>query len=246
MYRPSFRTNRNNVPILTREEIDFHAENFLNDYNPYLLKTPMEIDIDDFAFNYLKLKQDFQYLSHNGIYLGMMVFNDTKSVIVYVPEKNQADFLDVKANTIIIDNYLLENNKEHPYRFTVGHECGHYIYDYKYYAYNPDQISLFKDEKPLIRCRVLAEYKKKHRTEWNSTDSMEWQANYFSSGILMPKSKVIEISNSITKRNEFREKKLITIISDIFNVSEESAEYRLNDLGLIKKPVHNLFSDLIY
>lgn len=45
----------------------------------------MVIDIDGFAQSYLGLTQDFQYLSHNGIYLGMMIFNDTNKVPVYDP-----------------------------------------------------------------------------------------------------------------------------------------------------------------
>lgn len=55
----------------------------------YALSEPQEIDIDDFAFNYLGLSQDFQYLSHNGMYLGMMVFKDTKRFPYTCPIKTR-------------------------------------------------------------------------------------------------------------------------------------------------------------
>ena len=47
---------------------------------PEALKSPQEIDIDLLAQDYLGMDQDFQYLSHCGVYLGMTVFNDTDKV----------------------------------------------------------------------------------------------------------------------------------------------------------------------
>jgi hypothetical protein len=75
MYFPSYRTKKNGVPILKKAEIEIIAERFIADFSPEALETPMEIDVDSFVLNYLGMKQDFQYLSHNGVYLGMTVFN---------------------------------------------------------------------------------------------------------------------------------------------------------------------------
>jgi len=234
MYRPSFRTDKNNVPILSKDEIDSFAENYLNDYKPCLLKIPQETNIDDFSFNYLGLKQDFQYLSHNGMYLGMMVFNDTDKVPVYNSEEKQADYIKAKARTMIIDNNLLEDIQEHRYRFTVGHECGHDIYHYIYFGYCGNQISMFNTKDPMIFCRECVAYKRKHWSTWDNHDRMEWQANYMSSGLLMPKSMVIELSKKGLE-GILRTPSLIFNISKTFNVSEESARYRLIDLGIIKE-----------
>lgn len=78
------------------------------DFCPNALKTPTEIDADRFLTRYLGLTQDYKYLSHCGVYLGMTVFNDTDYVPVFNDERWEAEFITVKAGTVIIDNILLE------------------------------------------------------------------------------------------------------------------------------------------
>ena len=65
------------VPILNRADMDEVAFRVLADFNYKLLLEPQELDIDLFAQDYLGMDQDFQLLSHNGIYMGMTIFNDT-------------------------------------------------------------------------------------------------------------------------------------------------------------------------
>jgi Zn-dependent peptidase ImmA (M78 family) len=60
---------------------------------------------------------------------------------------------------------------------------------------------------------------------------MEWQANYMSSALLMPKSTVIKLIDELNiqqglSNNFFK--------VDAANVSWKAAEYRLRGLGLIK------------
>lgn len=129
--------------MLSRKEIDVIGQNIVGDFMPEALKSPQEIDIDLLAQDYLGMDQDFQYLSHCGVYLGMTVFNDTDKVPVYDPQNNCADYISAKAHTVIIDKTLLEENQEHRYRFTMGHEAGHEFLHKEYFAYDPDQITLF-------------------------------------------------------------------------------------------------------
>jgi Zn-dependent peptidase ImmA (M78 family) len=241
MYKPVYKTARNGVPILKKHEIDTIAENFLWDFCPEAMKTPREIDIDSFAQNYLGLKQDFQYLSNNGIYLGMMVFNNTDKIIVYKPETNTAEYISEEARTIIIDNNLLEEKQEHRYRYTVVHECGHDIFHTEYFHHDTKQISFLEPE-PMIKCRAINPYGNKKPVHlWNEKDSMEWQANYMASSLLMPKSMVIEAvknHNDFTKSLKYhfdvtKDELTIWAISKIFNVSTEATQYRLKGLGLI-------------
>ena len=70
MYTPIIRTKQNELPILKREEIDDIAEQFLMDFQPEALRNPMEVDVDGFLERYLGATPDYQYLSHNMIYLG--------------------------------------------------------------------------------------------------------------------------------------------------------------------------------
>ena len=43
----------NNIPILSNETIDEHAERLIGDYDSGLLSKPQAIDVEDFAENYL-------------------------------------------------------------------------------------------------------------------------------------------------------------------------------------------------
>jgi len=238
MYRPSYRTNKSGVPILKKDEIDTIAEQYILDFCPEALRDPKEIDIDSFCMNYLGLKQDFQYLSNNGIYLGMMVFNDTNKVVVYNPLKNIAEYCSVKARTVIIDNRLLEDSQERRCRFTIGHECFHDIFHRGFYGYNPNQMSLFDGtSEPMIQCRAVAlNGKTKPPQLWDSKDTMEWQSNYASSAILMPKSMVLKLIKDLSNIDLiFRKATYVCETSRVFNVSIQAAQYRLQGLGIINK-----------
>ena len=103
MYRPEIKRKRSGAPVLSRKEIDVIGQNIVGDFMPEALKSPQEIDIDLLAQDYLGMDQDFQYLSHCGVYLGMTVFNDTDKVPVYDPQNNCADYISAKAHTVIID-----------------------------------------------------------------------------------------------------------------------------------------------
>ena len=128
MYTPSFKVKSNGVPILSKEEIDGIGEQYVKDFCPEVLSHPAPVDIESFVENYLGITPDYQYLSNNGIYLGMTVFNDTNMVPIFDPSTGHAEYISAKARTIIIDNRLLEENQQHRYRFTLGHEAGHDIF----------------------------------------------------------------------------------------------------------------------
>ena len=86
----------------------------------------------------------------------------------------------------------------------MGHEGGHDIFHRGYFSYNPNQRSLFDDaSEQLIQCReVNTKGKTKPLAQWNDKDTMEWQANYFSSALLMPKSMVLKSIQSLPPRQD--------------------------------------------
>ena len=118
MYTPSYRTQKNGVPVLKKKEIDTIGEEYVWDFQPEVLRNPALVDIEGFIECYLGMTTDYQYLSHNGIYLGMTVFNDTGRVIVWSPETNLTEYISAKARTVIVDNSLLEESQQHRYRFS--------------------------------------------------------------------------------------------------------------------------------
>ena len=154
MYKPTFNTNARSLPILSRAEIDQIGENLVRDFNPEALQEPTEIDIDRFITRYLGMEQDFQYLSHCGLYLGMTVFNDSNHVTVFNPEKCKEEYIYVKAGTVIIDNSLLADNQEHRYRFTAGHEAAHKILHSDYFAQLAKTNLISLDCIPMVQCRA--------------------------------------------------------------------------------------------
>ena len=234
-YTPTLKVKSNGVPILSKIEIDTIGENFVRDFQPDALDNPSPIDIDSFVELYLEMIPDYQYLSHNGIYLGMTVFNDTNSVPVYDPSTNQAEYISAKARTVIIDNRLLAENQRHRYRFTLGHEAGHDILHSAFFTSDHDTLA-FYDLPPMIQCRVDAgKASNKNPTLWNDRDRMEWQANRLSSAILMPRCAVLKIASKFKgdPKSLSGAIKLIHRISETFDVSTEAALYRLKSLGVI-------------
>lgn len=240
MFRPNVRRKRNGTPILSREEIDELGEELVWEYKPHAMVVPQEIDIDEMVQNYLFLNQDFQYLSHCGVYLGMMVFNDTDRVIVYDPDQGQADYISETANTIIIDNTLLAENQEHRYRFTMGHEAaGHSILHREVYESEINSRSVHAELQAWIECRIEHGIPdNKDPRYWTDFQTMEWQANAMSSATLMPRKMVKLVAKETIQRNPTLEgiplcRQMTSDVSVLFNVSMEAAFYRLKNLRII-------------
>lgn len=238
MYKPEYRSKSNKLPVLSKQEIDDIGERFVAEFCPQALTSPCAIDIDMFAQEYLGLNQDFQYLSNNGIYLGMMVFDDTDRVVIYNPAENVADYVSAAARTIIIDNGLLDKNQEHRYRFTMGHEASHDILHSAYfnYAYNPNQMTLFgaMPVAPTVQCRIDSGKLPTKDKKGTDSDWMEFQANRLSSAILMPTSAVRMVAVAEKPhRAAFQAAKCVLEVSKIFNVSLQAAEIRLRELNTL-------------
>ncbi|MEG0721650.1 MAG: ImmA/IrrE family metallo-endopeptidase [Lachnospiraceae bacterium] len=243
MYEPRFNTRGKGVPILKDADIDFHAEAFLKEYNPRLLTEPQPVDIEDFAGYYLGLETDYTHLSHCGLILGRMVFNDTNKIPVFVPEEGKADYISSKKGTIIIDNSLLEESNEYRLRSTMGHECGHWIFHPGYYMEDCNQMNFFNTvELTATACRkVDIEGDVSARRILSSDhDWLEHHAKYFSAAILMPKTAFVQAASNQKVRQEIHvycdgfceDECLANHLSNIFQVSVASAKIRLKQLGV--------------
>ncbi len=177
----------------------------------------------------------------------MTVFNDTDKVIVYDGVHNRAEYLTVVANTIIIDNTLLEKDQEHRYRFTMGHEIAHSILHRGYFGYNPAQLSLFEvDREPMVQCRKESIAGAGCKKTLNDDRSwMEYQANALSAAIQMPKSAVLAYSREYRDDERYFAMNPIqqtycevSALANTFNVSFDAAQYRMKGLQLISPNEH--------
>lgn len=232
MYIPSLSYDTRGVPQLSRKQINKIAERFVEDFQPEVITNPSPINIEEFVECYLGMIPDYQYLSHNGIYLGMTVFNDTDKIPVYDPVKKCAEYISASAHTVIVERTLLEDDKqEHRYRFTLGHEAGHDIFHPRYFKFDLGPLALLNlkiDVPPMILCRrdSIGENQKDERNK-TEKDWLEWQANSFSASLLMPGKAVDVVMKSTMSREA------IAVVSKVFNVSKEAAGYRLAELGYL-------------
>lgn len=239
MYIPEIPHRSNGTPIVNGDELDIIGERLVADFSSDLLCMPQEIDIDRFVLRYLHMNQDFFYLSHNGIYLGMTVFRDTDRIPVYIPELGRAEYASSRANTVIIDESLTAENQEHRYRFTMGHEASHEILHPDYFLYRDVLgIPYAWNQPSYIKCRTddyCIGHDKKIQV-WTDPKRIEWQANRLSSAILMPRCSVRMLLAHFPDRGEANRAYIISKkVSETFNVSFDSAYYRLKDLNVIDK-----------
>lgn len=241
MYSPRFRKDKDKIPILTGRDIDEIAEQYAVDYTPDILKVPQPFDIEGFLEQYLDLTLDFHRLSHDGRYPGATIFNVTDRVIVFIPQRNEADYIHADPGTVIIDESLLATNQEHRYRFTVGHECGHWVFHRAHYGYDPDQLSLFDMDSPYIQCREINHnYLNRDHRKWDATRWMEWQADSFAAGILMPVTSIRQLFDTrISSTSYIDIENSVRSVSNIYNVSEQAAYLRLRNLEIIDTPKYD-------
>lgn len=235
MYKPQFSTSNSHVPILSKAAINDIGEKLVGDFCPQAMLTPTEIDVDRLISRYLGLTQDYQYLSHCGVFLGMTVFNDTDKVMVFNPDLWRAEYIPVKAGTVIIDNILLEDNQEHRYRFTCGHEAAHSILHTEYFQRLAEKSHSSGDYAQMVQCRRSTMMPGRNTGRRTDSEWLEWQANQLASSILMPRSMVFAAVREAKLRCRNNVNAPMLAIAETFNVSNDAAYYRMVDLGLLPR-----------
>ena len=249
MIHPNIRYTHRGVPVLSRKQIDAIAEEYLADFRPEYLKDPQPVDVDKFAVEYMNFRQDFQYLSNSGIYLGMFVFSDTDAVEVYDPEMDEAKYASERADTIVIDRTLLETGQEGRYRFTMGHEIAHGLFHRPKADPYQEYLRLFYGSADgsrdmIFRCGMPQErLESEPEQRWTDGQWKEWQADVFSSSLLMPKTMVEQIARKrrIDQKDPYAREMLVTETARTFDVTVTAARVRLSKLGILRpleeKPV---------
>ncbi len=212
------------LPYLSKYDMEEYAEAFLNRFNANLLKEPAPIPIEEFLEQHLKLEMDYADITPDRSILGLTAF-DSGHILVYDSEKHTGRRIYVDKGTVVIDNSLLRNGQEGRCRFTCAHEAGHWIFHRE--MFDPRRRKFLTDE-----------------------DWMEWQANFMSACLLMPKKTFVMAAYKIFKGAGIKEKYIeigknryldkfsnyIPVeMSNIFNVSIQAASIRLRELKLIRE-----------
>jgi Zn-dependent peptidase ImmA (M78 family) len=162
------------VRYLSEDEIEKEAQLLLAEYvetagGPIKMPVPVE----DITTYHLALRLGFADL-HETLRIPML--------------RDQPDILGaiwVDTETVLIDGSL--DPKHNPsmagrYRFSVAHEIGHWRLHRSYVAKDANQASLFDgSSEPTVICRSS-----------QAKEPIEWQADFFSSCLLMPRRRVHE------------------------------------------------------
>lgn len=201
----------------------------LQSFDSSMLTRPQPLNIDQFAERFLRLKLDFVDLSNNTSILGMLVFSDS-SVPIYDPEQNIPKIIQVKTGTALIEKSLLNDHLQNRTRFTIAHECAHWL------IHKPKGKA-----QPLV-CRTVGHS--------NQKDWLEWQADYMASALLMPAMSVYTVMKTYIKENRqqmenmyylwgdqyavSKREQIIRMIASLFGVSRTAAEMRMIRLKFMK------------
>jgi hypothetical protein len=120
---------------------------------------------------------------HLALRLGFADLHQTLGVPMLRGQPDILGAIWIDTETILIDRSL--DPKEHPsmsgrYRFSLGHEIGHWRLHRSYVGREANQNSLFDSpSEPTVICRSS-----------QAKEPIEWQADFYSSCLMMPRSRV--------------------------------------------------------
>ena len=103
-------------------------------------------------------------------------------------------------------------------RFTVAHEIGHLFLEHKGEVFIDKQVVNRRDGNSSL-----------------AIDEQEIEANQFAASLLMPRDKIVEHLDGLSRVLKSRSI-LIELIARKFEVSKPAMEYRLVNLGLLAPP----------
>lgn len=244
----NYKKEKHGLYVLGKENIENESENILRQFCPDCLVEPKEIDVEKLIED-MGLDLCYAKMSENSEILGAFVFN--KGVIpTYTDDHFENKVYSEK--TIIIDSTIAENDDPR-LRFTYGHELGHYVTQYDIFHINENQLSLFnfsEEHDNAVICKresigFCSLFKERKSLE-TKEDWQEWQANYFSSTLLIPKCTlkialkpyldtydVMDQTSLLNKLDVDEIMELVDKLSKIYNVSNEMMINRLKSLNYL-------------
>lgn len=217
------------VPVMCKDDYDKFASRFLRHFYPEALETPTKLDISKIIKN-----SDLKYYSvtlKNNI-LGVIYFADDE--VQLINDDGTQVKINVNPGTVLINKEKVKERGLGASRNTFIHEAVHWFFHRNYF-----ELRQLLDNKQT--CAVC------YRSFLNSTNNeiewMEKQARALTPRILMPKKQFLlkyrEIKLDVeSKLIEYsKAEKIYKIVKELakfFGVSNESAKYRLMELGVME------------
>ena len=221
-----FKVREDGVPVLSINDIEIKAEDVIKHFNADILLKPCETPIFSFL-NELSQKSNFSYdlLQDLGNNL------HGHKILGKFQFKPRKIFVDIS-----VDSNLRQ-------KFVLGHEFGHLVLHRNILVNKAGyaDIDIADIEKDLITG---------HKLLSTPRDWLEWQANQFSSSILMPRSTfpnaLIDVQKSLDIHrnlgqiylNDQRSNlsdfiQILEKLAKIYQVTNINVEIRLKELGLL-------------
>jgi len=213
-----------NTPILSNKEIDEFACAVLEDYDPDLLREPGKIDYEHFIETYLGMEiiyKDIYYKEDTPPIYGITVFRDG-TVKVFDKENHRVANPIIRANTVIMDNYVTGNDGMA--MFTGLHESGHFFLHQGVY-------SIFRAGQVCCRRKNTG-----NAQSWTAEEWREHQANYFASAIAMPDTTFIPfVTQELREYGIFKQNIVLGSSDDLDIVAKDLLPERISELYGVSK-----------
>jgi len=229
----------NLVPVIRKEQYDNEAKEFLTEYCPEALVTPMAVPIMAIAQEKMGLTVLVHRLSEDSSVLGQMCFTAGLAEI-YEREADEYREIEVKQGTMIVDPDTYELGNIGRKNNTVSHECYHW---FRHRNYHILREVLDGSRSVALRCPT-EQTNGYSRRDMPDEYWMELQANGIAPRILMPIQTVGIVFSRLqaeSQKNLFVAKGLLPAtdwiieqMADFYGVSKQSTGIRLKELGFIK------------
>ena len=237
-----YRQKANGMYILNKYQMDDIAAMLLREYAPSTLEYAQPVDIDALAEDGLFLTIQHKTLGMNNSILGLTAFEDVEGVPC-CDEMFRPTTVNLEAGTVLIHSWLRGLQNRGRRRFTVAHECAHWVLHRSYYSPTNQQYSFRTQRLPYIACRA-ADIERAHHGPKTDEEWIEWQADSLASSLLLPLAPFRQTADRAVRKGGRRylsgpvDREYIEIIEEIadtFRVSKTAAEIRLKQLGYIQK-----------
>ena len=228
----------NGMYKLDRADFDDIAYEILDEYLPDALNSPGVVDINYLIKDCLYLNVFSKNITADKSVLGLIAFEDA-TLPCYDLAFNKTK-IDLQAGDIVIDLSLSGKQMKFRRRFTLAHEAAHWILHRSYHSPVNQQ---FEFRKPYEETLAF-DLEKRFQRIFTDSDREEWQANSLAAAILMPENVFRDaaldskLANHVVKgkinfTDEDDYKDFLNYLSDIFEVSRQAAEIRLEQLEMI-------------
>jgi hypothetical protein len=244
------------VPYLSEHEIEKQAARLLAEFNIARgLRLTAQIPVEELLEHHLKLTLDFDDLHGK---LGVPMSGAEPEVLGALWIESREVFIDQSLDPIE------SPEKEGRYRFTLGHEIGHWRLHREHLLRDAQTPDMFEgvNRGPKVICRAS-----------QARQRVEWQADKFASSLLMPRQLLYHFwreefsrgtplsfesfqesnwakfpvgwTGTVSLRAHLRDRfdpravayffyRASSFMAPIFNVSNQAMQIRLQDVGLLQ------------